>query len=250
VEIGVLMAMLMRSQQEHTSEGVMKLGLLLATTGLILGVSSASSQTVYSVAANSKGNQVTLTIANESQYVSAEDVEVRAVKHSAAVTFKPESQFLKMVPAEKESDVTFAFDVGRNAQINGQDTLEFTIRDKTGLTWKKLVLVTYTAPKTFSLEQNFPNPFNPTTTIYYQLPTDSRVSIVVYDLLGREVKRLVDEVKQAGYHEARFSATGGSAYGGGASGIASGVYFYRMTAEPLSGGGSNYVSIKKFVVLK
>jgi hypothetical protein len=180
----------------------MKLGLLLATTSLAVGVSSASSQTVYSVPANSKGNQVTLTIANESQYVSAQDVEVRAVEHSATVTFKPESQFLKMVPAEKESDVTFTFDVGRNAQINGQDTLEFTIRDKTGLTWKKLVLVTYTAPKTFALEQNFPNPFNPTRTIYYQLPTASRVSIVVYDLLGREVKRLVDEAEEAGYHEA------------------------------------------------
>jgi hypothetical protein len=221
----------------------MKLRLLLATTGLVLGVSSASSQTVYSVPANSKGNQVTLTIANESQYVSAEEVEVRAVKHSAAVTFKPESQFLKAVQAQKESDVVFVFDVGRDVRINGQDTLEFTIRDKTGLTWKKLVLVTYTAPKTFSLEQNFPNPFNPTTTIYYQLPTASRVSIVVYDLLGREVKRLVDEVREAGYHEVRFSATG-------ASGIASGVYFYRMTAQPLSSGESNYVSIKKFVVLK
>jgi hypothetical protein len=228
----------------------MRLKLLFAAIYFLLGVSFASSQTVYSVPANSKGNQVTLTIANESQYVPAEDVEVRAVKHSTAVTFKPESQFLKVVPAQKESDVVFVFDVGRNARINGQDTLEFMIKDRTGFTWEKLVVVTYTGPKAFALEQNFPNPFNPTTTIYYQLPTASRVSIVVYDLVGREVKRLVDEVREAGYHEARFSATGGSAYGGGASGIASGVYFYRMTAEPLSSGGSNYVSIKKFVVLK
>jgi hypothetical protein len=109
------------------------------------------------------------------------------------------------------------------------------------------VIVTYTAPKAFALEQNFPNPFNPTTTIYYQLPTDSRVSIVVYDLLGREVKRLVDEVKEAGYHDQRFDA----------SGIASGVYFYRMTAEPINGGGkaygpvgNSYVSVKKLIVLK
>jgi hypothetical protein len=223
----------------------MKLRLLLATAGVVTGFGSASSQTVYSVPANSKGNQVTLTIANESQYVPAEDVEVRAVKHSDAVTFKPESQFLRVVPAQKESDVVFMFDVGRSAPINSLDTLEFLIRDKAGTTWKKSVIVTYTAPKAFGLEQNFPNPFNPTTTIYYQLPTDSRVSIVVYDLLGREVKRLVDEVKEAGYHEVRFSATGG-----GASGIASGVYFYRMTAQPLSSGESNYVSIKKFVVLK
>jgi hypothetical protein len=230
----------MRGHQEYRSEGAMKLRLLLATTGLVLGVSSASSQTVYSVPANSKGNQVTLTIANESQYVSAQDVEVRAVKHSAAVTFKPESQFLKIIPAQKESDVTFAFDVGRDVQINGQDTLEFMIGDKTGLTWRKQVIVRYTAPEAFALEQNFPNPFNPTTTIYYQLPADSHVSIIIYDLLGREVRRLVDETKEAGYHEERFSA----------SGIASGVYFYRMTAEPLSSGGSNHVSIKKFVVLK
>jgi hypothetical protein len=218
----------------------MKFGLLLTTTGLVLGVSSASSQTVYSVPANSKGNQVTLTIANEARYISAEDVEVRAVKHSAAVTFKPESQFLKVVPAQKESDVVFVFDVGRNARINSLDTLEFLIKDKAGMTWKKWVIVTYTAPKVFALEQNFPNPFNPTTTIYYQLPTDSRVSIIIYDLLGRELRRLVDEVKQAGYHDQRFDA----------SGIASGVYFYRMTAQPLNSGGSNFVSIRKFVVLK
>jgi len=214
--------------------------LLIATTGLVLGVSSASSQTVYSVPANSKGNQVTLTIANESRYISAEDVEVRAVKHSAAVTFKPESQFLKVVPAQKESDVVFVFNVGRSARINSLDTLEFLIKDKAGMTWKKWVIVTYTAPKVFRLEQNFPNPFNPMTTIYYELPADSRVSIVVYDLLGREVKRLVDEVKQAGYHDQRFDAWG----------IASGVYFYRMAAQPLNSGGSNYVSVRKFVVLK
>jgi hypothetical protein len=223
----------------------MKLGLLLATTGLVLGVSSAPSQTPpgagYSVPANSKGNQVTLTVANESRYISAEDVEVRAVKRSAAVTFKPESQFLKVVPAQKESDVVFVFDVGRNARINSLDTLEFVIKDKAGMTWKKSVIVMYIAPKAFALDQNFPNPFNPTTTIYYQLPTDSRVSIVVYDLLGREVRRLVDETKEAGYHEERFNAAG----------IASGVYFYRMTAEPLSGGGrNNYVSTKKLVVLR
>jgi hypothetical protein len=230
----------MRGEQEYRNEGAMKLGLLLATTSLAIGLSSAPSQTVYSVPANSKGNQVTLTIANESQYVSAQDVEVRAVKRSTAVTFKPESQFLKVVPAQKESDVVFVFDVGRNARINSLDTLEFVIKDKAGMTWKKSVIVTYIAPEAFALEQNFPNPFNPTTTIYYQLPTDSRVSIVVYDLLGREVRRLVDEVKQAGYHDQRFDA----------SGIASGVYFYRMTAQPLSSGGSNYVSIKKFVVLK
>jgi hypothetical protein len=219
----------------------MKLSLLSATACIVIGISSASSQTVFPVPANSRGNQLTLTIANESPYVSAENIEVRVVRHCPAVTFKSEGQFLRIIPAQKESDVTFTFDVGRNVRVNTRDTIDFLIMDRSGSKWRKLVIVTYGSPKEFALEQNFPNPFNPTTTIYYQLPTDSRVSIVVYDLLGREVRRLVDEVKQAGYHDQRFDA----------SGIASGVYFYRMTAEPITGGGKNsYVSVKKLMVLK
>lgn len=74
-------------------------------------------------------------------------------------------------------------------------------------------------PKEFALSQNYPNPFNPATVINYQLPVTSRVTIKVYDLLGREVLTLVDEVKTAGYYSVNF-------YG---STFSSGIYFYRMT---------------------
>ncbi len=96
-----------------------------------------------------------------------------------------------------------------------------------------------TTPATLSLGQNYPNPFNPATTIWYQLPLDSRVRIVVYDILGREVRALVDEPKAAGYYSVQFDARD----------VASGTYFCRMVAEPITGKGS-YAFTKKMMVLK
>ncbi|HTY57327.1 MAG TPA: T9SS type A sorting domain-containing protein [Bacteroidota bacterium] len=76
------------------------------------------------------------------------------------------------------------------------------------------------APRLFTLHQNYPNPFNPSTTIRYDVPRAAFVSLSVYSVLGQEVARLVNGVEEAGYHEARFDA----------SGLASGIYFYRMKA--------------------
>jgi hypothetical protein len=83
-------------------------------------------------------------------------------------------------------------------------------------------------PHEFRLEQNYPNPFNPTTSIGYSVGVDSRGSLVatmvrlaVYDMLGREVAVLVDEKKAPGNYEVQFNA----------SGLASGIYFYRLTAD-------------------
>ena len=88
-------------------------------------------------------------------------------------------------------------------------------------------------PTTYDLSQNYPNPFNPVTTIKYQIPKDGLVKLLIYDILGREVKTLVNEVKTAGYYDIKFNA--GS--------FSSGVYFYKMVA-------GDFVSIKKLVVLK
>jgi hypothetical protein len=97
-------------------------------------------------------------------------------------------------------------------------------------------------PHRFSLEQNYPNPFNPTTVIRYSLLVTGHVTVRVYDVLGREVALLVDEVQTAGTHTVRWNA--GSQSGGVSArgarqpsvglGYASGVYFYRLQAGPLS----------------
>lgn len=74
------------------------------------------------------------------------------------------------------------------------------------------------SPKQFTVQQNYPNPFNPSTTINYSIPKDGNVKITVYNSLGKEVAKLVDEFQKAGAHSAHFAK----------SNLASGVYFYRV----------------------
>ena len=93
------------------------------------------------------------------------------------------------------------------------------------------------APLTFTLHQNYPNPFNPSTKISWQSPVGSHQTIKVYDVLGREVATLVDEFREAGYHEVGFNS---SAVG---VGLVSGVYYYQLKA-------GSYVQTKKMMVVK
>lgn len=88
-------------------------------------------------------------------------------------------------------------------------------------------------PVTFELFQNYPNPFNPSTIIKYQVPSISQVSIKIYDLIGKEVAVLVDEVKQPGQYQVSFDAVN----------FASGIYFYKMNA-------GEFTSVKKMSFLK
>ncbi len=88
-------------------------------------------------------------------------------------------------------------------------------------------------PKTFTLHQNYPNPFNPSTIIRFDLPEQSKVSVKVYDITGRLVVTLVNDVRIAGIHQVNFDA----------SGLASGVYLYELKTN-------NFRSIKKFTLIK
>lgn len=72
--------------------------------------------------------------------------------------------------------------------------------------------------ETFQLHQNYPNPFNPQTTIPFELQKPGRVLVVVFDMMGREVKTLVDQVMPAGAHNLTFDATG----------LSTGTYYYRL----------------------
>ena len=93
-------------------------------------------------------------------------------------------------------------------------------------------------PAKFNLSQNYPNPFNPSTKINYDLPFDSRVSIKLFDLTGREVAVIVDAAQTAGYHTAQFNGLS----------LSSGVYFYTLTAE--GGNSAKFISTKKMLLVK
>jgi hypothetical protein len=88
-------------------------------------------------------------------------------------------------------------------------------------------------PNKFEISQNYPNPYNPTSKIDFEIPYDVFVSIKIYDVLGREIKTLVNEFKKAGYYSLNFNATS----------FASGTYFYKMVA-------GNYSQSKRMLYIK
>ncbi|MCE1166360.1 MAG: T9SS type A sorting domain-containing protein [Bacteroidetes bacterium] len=129
---------------------------------------------------------------------------------------------------------------------------------KLGNTWKLLVASGYTGaaavtntqifteivtgisnpingetPSKYAISQNYPNPFNPVTKINYALPKSGLVTMKVYDILGKEVATLVNEVKNAGYYSVEFNA----------STLASGMYFYRIETN-------GFNEVRKMMLIK
>jgi PKD repeat protein len=92
-------------------------------------------------------------------------------------------------------------------------------------------------PDKYDLSQNYPNPFNPTTKINFDLPFDSKVTMKIFDITGREITTLVNDIHEAGYYTVTFDGKG----------VASGVYFYRIIAE---GGNQQFVMTKRMVMVK
>jgi len=95
-----------------------------------------------------------------------------------------------------------------------------------------------TFPQGFALEQNFPNPFNPITTLRYDLPENSYVNVTVYDMLGRQVRTLVNTTQDAGFRSVIWNAT--NDYG---KPVSAGIYLYQIQA-------GEFVQTKKMVLLK
>ena len=89
--------------------------------------------------------------------------------------------------------------------------------------------------KSFNLSQNYPNPFNPTTTIRFDIPKSEFTTLLVYDINGREVGRLVNEKLSPGSYEYQFSS--------GDHNLSSGVYIYKLVS-------GNFVDTKKMILLK
>ncbi len=101
-------------------------------------------------------------------------------------------------------------------------------------------------PSEFILEQNYPNPFNPNTIIRYQLPETGFVTLKVFDVLGNEIARLVNEEKTAGSYEIEFNSHSDESQNlpAGRQGLSSGIYFYQLKVE------NKFIETKKLVLMK
>jgi len=115
----------------------------------------------------------------------------------------------------------------------GDSVVNYLVRAYVSFPPSGVQTTTELTPMKFDLGQNYPNPFNPSTSIRYELPERSFVSLKVYDMVGREVTTLLNGYQEAGSHDVAFNAAG----------LTSGIYFYRITTE-------KYTETKKLVLIK
>jgi flagellar hook assembly protein FlgD len=103
---------------------------------------------------------------------------------------------------------------------------------------QQLSAVVAAIPSEFALKQNYPNPFNPTTTIKYQLPQDSKVTLTIYNTLGQVVRTLVNEDAKAGYYQMQWDGRNDAG-----TSVSTGMYIYRISA-------GNFTAVKKMTLMK
>ena len=216
-----------------------KINYLTVVIILLFMVSAINSQTVYKLPFASTNNRIELTVTNSSAII-AKNVTVAVDSLPSWIKMKEQTVSAGELSSKTEKQVTFAFDVDKKAPVGSEGVIKFRISSQSGEQWNKEIKVTAGAPDKFELFQNYPNPFNPTTTISYQLPSDSKVLIKIYDILGKEVTTMFDGVQKAGYYENKFNANR----------LSSGMYIYRLSAKSSDGKSNEYNSIKKMMVLK
>lgn len=194
-------------------------------------------QNTYEVKPGVKNNAIVLELSNVSPTESANNLEVKLIRSSQNLIFNQKEKMIENITQKTEKEATFSFDVEYNIGNTKADTIEFMIINNQSVYLTKQFILQYSTPIEYKLEQNYPNPFNPTTKIRYSIPNVGSevqsINLTVYDILGNQIKTLVDEPQEPGYHEIDFNA----------SILASGVYIYRLSA-------GNFISVKKMMVLK
>ena len=124
--------------------------------------------------------------------------------------------------------------------LEGSGSMELSAAQARGLAIAAQGGSASNVPKSFALEQNYPDPFNPVTTIHYQLPTASQVSMTVYNTLGQVISTLAGGIESAGFKSVTWDG----------SNQPSGVYFYRLDATSITDPGTTYHQVLKMVLIK
>lgn len=216
----------------------MKTNLAIIVALLTAATSIGFAQTAYTVEPGTKQNTITLEVANKSGTL-LNGLTLDVEKSPAWVKIIEKNLSVQRVGMDSTVLLSITFDVATKSNSGEKENISIALSSGAARVMQKNILLTIAVPQTYELNQNYPNPFNPTTTIKYQLPTASRVSLKVFDVLGREVATLVEEVQDAGFKTAEFVATS----------LASGVYFYRLEAKAVD-GSTSFRNLRKLMVVK
>ncbi|MFZ1081640.1 MAG: FlgD immunoglobulin-like domain containing protein [Candidatus Kryptoniota bacterium] len=192
---------------------------------------------VWEIPFASTGNTISLNVQNNSS-LEAKNVSVTFNHLPTWLNFKSNSASLKDVSPNSTGDAEFTFSVDKKASVGKDTTLTATISTSDGQTWTKDITVEVAAPKDYQLYNNFPNPFNPSTKIAFDLPEASHVKLVIYDIVGREVAQVADADYPAGYTELTWNGINKNGVT-----VSSGVYLCRISTDKWS-------SVKKMMMLK
>ncbi len=183
----------------------------------------------------STDNTISLSIQNNSS-LEAKGVSVAFNKLPTWLTFKANTITIKSVAANASGDAEFTFSIDKKAPVGKDTTLTATITTADGQStrgasqaWTKDIKVSVVAPKNYKLYNNFPNPFNPSTKIAFELPKASRVKLIIYDIVGREVAQVADADYPPGYTELTWNGLNRNG-----NLVSSGVYFYRISTDKWS----------------
>jgi hypothetical protein len=161
------------------------------------------------------------------------------VNNEVYVILKRDFNKIWKVSVNNETIETFSgFDQYKKMPLTSEGILASQLQSTTSINDNQNLI-----PGTFKLEQNYPNPFNPQTTISFSIPEGNKVTLKVYNLLGNEISTLINEYKNAGKYSINFSAKGGSASGGDALNLSSGIYFYKLEA-------GSFTAVRKFILVK
>lgn len=203
---------------------------------IIFLVGSAFAQTGYQVPFASKDNTIELELVNSTQKATS-NISVKAVDIPGWIKMENNQHSLTKISANNQNSVSFEFDVDITAPVNQEEKIIFEISD--GIEkWTKEIILSVQIPNKLALMNNYPNPFNPVTTIGFTLPDKGEIVLDIYNMLGQKVQRLIKSTKEAGYFSVDWNA----------SSFASGIYVYRLSFTDSK--GNQKIIQKKMTLLK
>lgn len=210
--------------------------LLLTITSLAIHPGITQPRT-YRIPFASAHNTIEIGVENVSSK-QVDSVRVTARDVPSWLHIENPELLLDQLNPNKEKTALFSFAVDKSAPVNKEERVRFNITTPSGETWTKDIVISVAPPEKFELFQNYPNPFNPLTVISYQLSASTFVTLTVYNVLGEQVATVVDEQREAGYHEKFWTAVE----------FPSGLYFYQLSySDPQ---GNRLFERKRMVLLR